>query len=130
MATGLEALMIKKAVDYLTKAINFILKKGQSKANDKKAAKLISEAMVACLSANPNLHVIQAKLSEAEKASSVENPDLLRAQVMFQAAKKPIKKKLAKKKVAKKKVTKKKAAKKKTGKKKTGRTRPPIRRRR
>lgn len=115
-----EPIILKKVIDLLTDAIQRLLRGRQVRAQHKKSSRLISEAIAELLSVDPNLHLVQAKLSEAEANSPNPSEQLIRAQEMLQTIRKTAgkkgPKKTARKRAARMKVVKKKTARKKAAK--------------
>ncbi len=121
----MELIVIKKLVDVLTGGIQSLVRGRKVSANDRRAGKLVSEAIAELLAINPNIYSAKAKLKKAQSISPDETESLSRALDMLEtvtiAVKKAAKKKrAAKKAVAKKRAVKKAAKKKRAAKKRVG----------
>ncbi len=104
----MEPVVIEALVVLLTKAVPEVLRKRKAKSDNRKAAKLISEAVAELLTLRPNLNIVQAKLATAEAKATDPSADLLRAQEMLVAVRGSVASAPAARRSAKKKATKKK----------------------
>ena len=113
-----ETLLIKKTVDLLWSAVDFLFGKSRLAAAEKESGKLITEAIRELLSVDPNIHKARSQLRLAEKTWPNPSEELYRAQEILESVSVSNRKKtvIGRKKVSKKKV-KKKAVKKKAKKK-------------
>ncbi|MDZ4659218.1 MAG: hypothetical protein SH868_16725 [Bythopirellula sp.] len=121
----METVILIKVVELLGKAIGGLFSSSKPRKDDKRAAKLISEAITELLSLNPNVIAVRLKLSDASALATTPTEELLIAETMLEKVKsysekigKTAAKKAASRKVAKKRTVKKKTAKKKSAKKK------------